>query len=97
MAIVIAIGATHQIAIGDNGASIGAIYCRHWRQWRQMLHSPNYLTLLPKTASIQWVLMRVATRKLGDIDRGRIHLISYCHHDYRIWYCSALTNLELGI
>ena len=47
MAIVIAIGATDRIAIGDNGASIGAIYCRHWRQWRQMLHSPNYLTLLP--------------------------------------------------
>ena len=30
MAIVIAIGATHRIAIGDNGASIGATYCRHW-------------------------------------------------------------------
>ena len=47
MAIVIAIGATDRIAIGDNGASIGATYCRHWRQWRQMIHSPNYLTLLP--------------------------------------------------
>ena len=31
MAIVIAIGATHRIAIGDNGASIGASHCRHWR------------------------------------------------------------------
>ena len=41
-------GATHRIAIGDNGASIGAIYCRHWRQWRQMIHSPNLMTLLPK-------------------------------------------------
>ena len=48
MAIVIAIGATHRIAIGDNGASIGATHCRHWRQWRQMLHSPNLMTLLPK-------------------------------------------------
>ena len=53
MAIVIAIGATHQIAIGNNGASIGAIYCRHWRQWRQMLHSPSYLTLLPKRGYLE--------------------------------------------
>ena len=43
----VAIGATDRIAIGDNGASNGATYCRHWRQWRQMIHSPNYLTLLP--------------------------------------------------
>ena len=55
MAIVNAIGATHRIAIGDNGAFIGAngafigaIYCRHWRQWRQMIHSPNLMTLLPR-------------------------------------------------
>ena len=48
MAIVIAIGATHRIAIGDNGTSIGATHCRHLRQWRQMLHSPNLMTLLPK-------------------------------------------------
>ena len=34
-------------SIGDNGASVGAIYCRHWRQWRQMIHSPNLMTLLP--------------------------------------------------
>ena len=52
MAIVIAIGATHQIAIGDNGASIGAIYCRHWRQWRQMIHSPNLMTLLPLIGTV---------------------------------------------
>ena len=39
----VAIGATDRIAIGDNGTSIGATYCRHWRQWRQMIHSPNYL------------------------------------------------------
>ena len=61
MAIVIAIGATDRIAIGDNGASIGATYCRHWRQWRQMIHSPNYLTLLPKN------LIFMAARKGGRI------------------------------
>ena len=60
MAIVIAIGATDRIAIGDNGASIGATYCRHWRQWRQMIHSPNYLTLLPKPVYAVFVDFRKA-------------------------------------
>ena len=55
MAIVIAIGTTHRIAIGNNGASIGAAHCRHWRQ---ILHSPNLMTLLPKIAA--------AVKKVND-------------------------------
>ena len=47
MAIVIANGATYRIAIGANGAFIGATHCRHCRQSRQMFHSPNFMTLLP--------------------------------------------------
>ena len=49
LAIVIAIGATHKIAIG-------AIQERYWRQW---LLSPNYLTLLLKTtmASPEFTLL----------------------------------------
>ena len=51
LAIVIAIGTTHRIAIGANGASIGATHCRHWHQWHQMIHSPNLLTLSPNNCS----------------------------------------------
>ena len=62
MAIVIAIGATHRITIGDNGASIGAINCRHWRQWRQMIHSPNLMTLLPNFKKL-----KVRTEKVNSL------------------------------
>ena len=50
MAIVIAIGrgATNRIAICDNGASIGAIYCRHWRQWS--IHWRHLLSALAPMA-----------------------------------------------
>ena len=34
-----------------------ATHCRHWRQWRQMIHSPNYMTLLPNfVKSSSWQL-----------------------------------------
>ena len=75
MAIVIAIGATHRIAIGDNGASIGAIYCRHWRQ---MIHSANSLTLLPKKVSrLSLVIQKEIFQALNA--KMKISVISSAH------------------
>ena len=49
--IVIANGATYRIAIDANGASIGATHCRHWRQ---MIHSPNFMTLYFYHLKVGW-------------------------------------------
>ena len=52
------------IAIGANRTSICSI---EWIQWRQLPHSPNYMTLLPEDVSNDRGRLLVATLNEGRI------------------------------